>query len=211
MDRGIYLYDHRVTGKLIKTFLTNKSACIEWSPYEPFNFLAGNEDGNVYQFDMRKMEQALKIHKGYIGAVLSVDYSPTGRQFVSGSFDKTLRLFNTDEGKSYQIYHTKRMQKIFAVLWSMDSKYIFSGSDETNIRAWKANATEKLGLVSQREKEHNLYQQKLINKFRFNDQIRQISKTHLPKYLLTAKKQQHIQREKKFRIQENLKYNNDED
>lgn len=211
MDRGIYLYDHRVTGKLIKTFLTNKSACIEWSPYEPFNFLAGNEDGNVYQFDMRKMEQALKIHKGHIGAVLSVDYSPTGRQFVSGSFDKTLRLFNTDEGKSYQIYHTKRMQKIFAVLWSMDSKYIFSGSDETNIRTWKANATEKLGLVSQREKEHNLYQQKLINKFRFNDQIRQISKTHLPKYLLTAKKQQHIQREKKFRIQENLKYNNDED
>lgn len=102
---------------------------------------------------MRNLDQAYKIHKGHIGAVLSVDYSPTGRQFVSGSFDKTLRLFNVDEGKSYQIYHTKRMQKIFSVLWSMDSKYIFSGSDETNIRAWKANASEKLGNLTNREQQ----------------------------------------------------------
>lgn len=56
----------------------NKSSCIEWNPYEPFSFIAGNEDGNIYQFDMRNMEQAIKIHKGHIGAVLSVDYSPTG-------------------------------------------------------------------------------------------------------------------------------------
>lgn len=79
----------------------NKSSCIEWSPYEPYNFLAGNEDGNVYQFDMRNLDQALKIHKGHIGAVISLDYSPTGMQFVSGSYDKTIRLFNVNEGKSY--------------------------------------------------------------------------------------------------------------
>lgn len=61
---------------------------------EPFNFVAGNEDSNIYQFDMRKMEQAKKIHKGHIGAVLCVDFSPTGKQLCSGSFDKTLRIFD---------------------------------------------------------------------------------------------------------------------
>lgn len=35
-------------------------------------------------------------------------------------------------------------------------------------------------------------------------------KTHVPKYLLTAKKLQHIQREKKYRKMENIKYNNNE-
>jgi WD repeat and SOF domain-containing protein 1 len=45
---------------------------------EPFNFLAGNEDGNIYSFDMWKMDQALKIHKGHIGAILSLDFNPTG-------------------------------------------------------------------------------------------------------------------------------------
>lgn len=32
--------------------------------------------------------------------VMDVDYSPTGREFVSGSFDKTLRIFPVDKGHS---------------------------------------------------------------------------------------------------------------
>jgi len=57
---------------------------------EPFNFVVGNEDSNLYTFDMRKLDQAKMIHKDHIGAVLSVDFSPTGREFVTGSFDKTI-------------------------------------------------------------------------------------------------------------------------
>ena len=34
------------------------------------------------------------------------------------------------------------------VKWSMDNKYILSGSMEMNIRIWKARASEKLGVVS---------------------------------------------------------------
>ena len=33
-----------------------------------------------------------------------------------------------------EVYHTKRMQRIFCVKWSSDAKFIMSGSDETNIR-----------------------------------------------------------------------------
>lgn len=47
-----------------------------------------------------------------------------------------------------EVYHTKRMQHVICVKWSADSKYILSGSDEMNIRLWKANAAEKLGAVS---------------------------------------------------------------
>lgn len=48
-----------------------------------------------------------------------------------------------------EVYHTKRMQHVICVKWSMDNKYILSGSDEMNIRLWKANAAEKLGTVSE--------------------------------------------------------------
>lgn len=51
-----------------------------------------------------------------------------------------------------EIYHTKRMQRVEVVRWSLDNKYILSGSDEMNIRIWKANASEKLGVVSIRLK-----------------------------------------------------------
>lgn len=47
-----------------------------------------------------------------------------------------------------EVYHTKRMQHVICVKWSSDNKYILSGSDEMNIRLWKANAAEKLGVVS---------------------------------------------------------------
>ena len=49
------------------------------------------------------------MHKDHMGAILDVDFSPTGREFVSGSFDKTIRIFGMDSGRSREIYHTKRM------------------------------------------------------------------------------------------------------
>lgn len=39
------------------------------------------------------------------------------------------------------------MQRIFCVKYSMDSKYVLSGSDDGSIRLWKAKASEKLGPV----------------------------------------------------------------
>ena len=50
--------------------------------------------------------------------------------------------------KFREVYHTKRMQHVICIKWSADNKYILSGSDEMNIRLWKANAAEKLGVVS---------------------------------------------------------------
>lgn len=47
-----------------------------------------------------------------------------------------------------EVYHTKRMQHVICIKWSADNRYILSGSDEMNIRLWKANAAEKLGVVS---------------------------------------------------------------
>lgn len=57
-------------------------------------------------------------------------------------------IFNLFFLKFREVYHTKRMQHVICVKWSSDSKYILSGSDEMNIRLWKANAAEKLGVVS---------------------------------------------------------------
>ena len=45
------------------------------------------------------------------------------------------------------IYHTKRMQHISCVQWTLDNKYVISGSDEMCLRLWKAKASEKLGVV----------------------------------------------------------------
>ena len=85
----------------------------------------------------------------HTSAVIDIKYSPTGKEFVTGSYDKTLRIFDSHKSKSKDIYHTKRMQRITHVSWTLDNKYIISASDEMNIRIWKAKASEKLGVVSE--------------------------------------------------------------
>ena len=55
------------------------------------------------------MDVVKNIHKDHIGAVMDVDFAPTGKEFVSGSFDKTIRIFEVDKGISKETYHGKRM------------------------------------------------------------------------------------------------------
>ena len=40
-----------------------------WNPREPFIFATANEDHNCYTFDMRKIDQAVLIHKDHVQAV----------------------------------------------------------------------------------------------------------------------------------------------
>ena len=40
---------------------------------------------------------------------MDLDISPTGKEFVSGSYDKTIRIFEMNDGKSRDVYHGKRM------------------------------------------------------------------------------------------------------
>lgn len=109
-DRSICLYDIRANAPINKLYLKNKSSALCWNPQEPMNFVVGNENSHCYTFDMRKFEQAKMIHKDHVNAILDIDFSPTGKEFVSASFDKTIRIFRATDGRSREVYHTKRMQ-----------------------------------------------------------------------------------------------------
>ena len=50
---------------------------------------------SLYTFDIRNLSLPLKIHKDHTSAVIDVDYSPTGKEFASASYDKTVRIYET--------------------------------------------------------------------------------------------------------------------
>ena len=52
-------------------------------------------------------------------------------------------------------------------------RYILSGSDEMNIRLWKARASEKLGIMKDREKTAFDYAEKLKEKYAHHPQVQQ--------------------------------------
>ena len=74
------------------------------------------------------------VYRDHVAAVMDVEFSPTGEELVSASYDRTIRLWDRGTGHSRDIYHTKRMQRVFSATWTSDSKYVLSGSDDGNIR-----------------------------------------------------------------------------
>ena len=99
-DRSIVLYDIRGSTPLRKVVMAMRSNTIAWNPIEAFVFTAANEDSNLYTYDMRRLDRPINVHMDHVSAVLDVDYAPTGQEFVSGSFDKTIRIFPRDGGHS---------------------------------------------------------------------------------------------------------------
>lgn len=43
---------------------------------EPINFTVANEDHNLYTYDMRKLTEALRVHKDFVNAVYGESESP---------------------------------------------------------------------------------------------------------------------------------------
>jgi DDB1- and CUL4-associated factor 13 len=139
---------------------------------------------------------------------MDLDYSPTGKEFVTGSYDKTVRTFGSEQGRSSLAYHTKRMQKVMAVCWSQDCQYLFSGSEDMNIRLWKARADQPNRPMGEREKTKLQYRDKLVDRYKSNDQVRRILKTHLPSYVKNAHKKREIMKDSKRRKRHNMEVNN---
>ena len=181
-DRSIILYDLRTSSPLSKTTLTLASNAISWNPMEAFNFAVANEDHNVYIFDMRKIDRALNMLKGHVAAVMDVQFSPTGEELVTASYDRTIRLWNRNQGHSRDVYHTKRMQRVFSCRFTQDSNYVLSGSDDGNIRLWRTNASQRQGVKSARQREKLEYDAALVERYKHMPEINRIKRhRRLPK------------------------------
>ena len=88
-----------------------RANALSWSPTLPTSILLASEDHNLYTFDIRSLQSPTQIYKGHAAAVMSCDWSPTGTEFASGGWDRTLRIWREGEGKGAEIYHSKRMQR----------------------------------------------------------------------------------------------------
>lgn len=204
VDRSIGLYDLRGNSAIRKVMLKMRSNNVAWNPMEPLNFTVANEDCNLYTFDMRKLNVALQRHWDHVMAVLDVAYNPNGQEFVSASYDNTVRLWSIHQSRSRDVYHAKRMQRVLSCAFSSDGRFVFSGSEDTNIRVWKRKADERLGPLTDRERHAKAYRDSLKEKFGRLPEIRRIQKhIHVPKMIKTMSKRRQVMRESRQRKEAN--------
>lgn len=193
-DRALLLHDLRTPSTPIaRTVLSLATNAIAWSPMEAFNLAAANEDHNIYLFDVRNFSRALNVLKDHVAAVMDVSWSPTGEELVSASYDRTVRLWRRGEGHSRDIYHTKRMQRVMCATFSDDNHYVLSGSDDGNVRLWRANASERSGVKSARQRQALEYGEALKKRYGHMPEIKRIARhRHQPR---AVKKAGEIKRE----------------
>ncbi|KXN89697.1 DDB1- and CUL4-associated factor 13, partial [Leucoagaricus sp. SymC.cos] len=194
-DRTFTLYDIRTSKAERRVVMQFQSNSLSWSPTLPTLLLLASEDHNLYTFDVRHLDRPTQIYKAHVSAVTSCEWGPTGTEFVSGGWDKTVRIWQFKDGKGVQkpeVYHTKRMQRVTSTLFSGDARFVLSGSDDGNVRVWKAKASEKLGVVTARERAAIEYRNKLKERWSVDSEVSRISRTrHLPKAVRSTDKLKH--------------------
>jgi WD repeat and SOF domain-containing protein 1 len=205
-DRSLMLHDTRTGNTISKVVLKMRSNAVSWNPQEAVYLSVANEDSNVYTFDMRYFDRAVNIMQGHVSAVIDLDYSPTGQEIVTGGYDRSMRIYNAREGQSRDIYHTMRMQRLFCVRYSMDSKYILSGSDDGNVRIWKAQASEQLGTQNHRQREAIDYNRNVLTRFKQMPEVRRIANHRsVPKDIKKRSRQTHEHRISQKRRDDNVR------
>lgn len=103
-----------------------------------------------------------------------------------------------------EVYHTKRMQRVFCVRFTGDARFVLSASDDTNIRLWKANAADPLKVLVPREKKKLEYQEKLKARYRHLPEIRRIDRhRHLPKGVHNATRLKVVMKQAESRKEKN--------
>ncbi len=68
----------------------------------------------------------------------SVSLSPDNKYIVSGSSDKTVRVWEIATGKTFKKLEG-HADAVKSVMWSRDVNYIVSGSSDATVRVWEVD------------------------------------------------------------------------
>ena len=105
------------------------------------------------------------------------------------------------------------MQRIFAVSYTLDAEYVVSGSDDGDVRVWKAHRSRPLKPLLRKEKERVLAAEKLVERHSGIPEIRRIAKKrHVPKHVQfmtkTKKEIEKSQKRKRKNVKRHTKKEN---
>ncbi|PPQ74828.1 hypothetical protein CVT26_005429 [Gymnopilus dilepis] len=84
------------------------------------------------------------VLRGHTKTVNSVAFSPDGRRIISGSSDKTIRIWDAETGESLPDSLARHQARVHSVGFSPDGKKIVSGSKDKSIRLWDSDTGEAL-------------------------------------------------------------------
>ncbi len=69
------------------------------------------------------------------------------------------------------------VRRVTSTIFSGDARFVMSGSDDGNVRIWKAKASEKLGVITARERAAMEYRQSLKERWRIDGEVDRVARS----------------------------------
>ena len=68
------------------------------------------------------------------------------------------------------------MNRVTSTVFSGDARFVLSGSDDGNVRIWKAKASDKLGIITARERAAMEYRDSLKERWRVDSEVSRVAR-----------------------------------
>ncbi|HEV3261650.1 MAG TPA: protein kinase [Gemmataceae bacterium] len=151
LDKTVKVWD-ATTGQEALTLYghPNEVYAVRFSP-DGRRLVSGSKyDGTVRVWDAPRRDDDLLAQaltwSGFTGPVLSVAFSPDSRFLASGSADRTVRVWDTVDGREIWMVHG-HTDKVHAVAFSPNGRRLASAGLDNTIKFWEPDSGKELKTV----------------------------------------------------------------
>lgn len=121
---------------VLATWSRNTTLCQKWK--RSFTAIPTFIPGAIEQIPLITIQE--------VGTVNSVSFSTDGTRIVSGSYDKSVRVWDASTGQQLQVLND-HVGRVTSVSFSADGTQIVSGSEDKSVRVWDAWTGQQLQIL----------------------------------------------------------------